>query len=202
MARSTILFALATAFLALAAFSVQARKSHTAAPPSSAVKKHPHHAPPHSVATTHPPGKEKPSHKKQPHHAPPHSRRNRHPLRHAAPPQSIVDERVALSPEPYAFADSCLAKLTDDCGAEIFRGILGNDGAGISKRCCVKLVAMGRRCRRWVLRAMLMLPELPRREKKEIRKRNAKVLNQCVAVRNALKFGDSPAPAPASSWWL
>ncbi|PIN20642.1 hypothetical protein CDL12_06674 [Handroanthus impetiginosus] len=180
MARPTILFVLA--ILALAMFSAQAikpphRNHAPAAPPPLTSKRHRHHALPH---------RNKHAHNKHTHHA-------------AAP--SPVDGNAALPPEPYpdfyAFAGRCLRKLTAECGREIFKGIFG-DKAAVSNSCCLELVAMGRRCHRGIVKATLALPELPKREKKEIKRRDARVWSQCVFVSDALKNWNNSSLLPPS----
>ncbi|KAK4436416.1 hypothetical protein Salat_0805300 [Sesamum alatum] len=115
--------------------------------------------------------------------------------KHHKLPQSPAG--AALPPEPYpgfyADAERCLKKLTTECGHEIFRGIFGAHDA-ISSKCCVELVAIGRRCHRKILKATLTLPDVPKREKKEILRRDAKVWLQCVSVSDGLKLGNSPSP--------
>ncbi|KAK4382925.1 hypothetical protein Sango_2827200 [Sesamum angolense] len=115
---------------------------------------------------------------------------------HKQPPSSPAG--AALPPEPYtgfyADAERCLSKLTEECGLEIFRGIF-RDHDAISNKCCVELVALGRRCHRKILKATLTLPEVPKREKKEILRRDAKVWSQCVLVSDALKHGHHLSPS-------
>ncbi|KAL2249007.1 UNVERIFIED_CONTAM: hypothetical protein Sindi_2374400 [Sesamum indicum] len=105
---------------------------------------------------------------------------------------------AALPPEPYpgfyTEAERCLTKLTEECGHEIFRGIF-RDHDTISNKCCVELVALGRRCHRKILKATLTLPEVHKREKKDILRRDAKVWSQCVLVSDALKHGHYPSPS-------
>ncbi|KAL0403016.1 UNVERIFIED_CONTAM: hypothetical protein Sradi_1942400 [Sesamum radiatum] len=117
--------------------------------------------------------------------------------KHHRPPPSPAG--AALPPEPYpgfyAEAERCLIKLTEECGCEIFRGIF-RDHDSISNKCCLELVALGRRCHRKILKATLTLPEVPKREKKEILRRDAKVWSQCVLVSDALKLGHDPSPFP------
>ncbi|KAL0452620.1 UNVERIFIED_CONTAM: hypothetical protein Slati_1240100 [Sesamum latifolium] len=117
--------------------------------------------------------------------------------KHHRPPPSPAG--AALPPEPYpgfyAEAERCLSKVTEKCGYEIFRGIFWNHDA-ISNKCCVELVALGRRCHRKILKATLTLPEVPKREKNEILNRDAKVWSQCVLVSDALKQGRDPSSSP------
>ncbi|KAK6117827.1 hypothetical protein DH2020_048425 [Rehmannia glutinosa] len=184
MAKSTLLFLLAATIFALPAFSATAQIHHIlAAPPLHAlIKKHPHHAPPHSTTTK----------KKHPHHVAAHTHR-------AAAPSPGNGKLEVPPPESYpgplyASAEKCLEKLTEECGFEIFRGIFGN--GAVSDQCCVKLVAMGRRCHRKILKATVRLPEMSKREKKLIKMRDAKIWSECVLVSDALKFGNSPSPSP------
>ncbi|KAI3470997.1 hypothetical protein Pfo_027660 [Paulownia fortunei] len=189
MARPTLLFALAAIILTLAAFSATALKPHKLAAPPPAFRKHPNHAPPHSPAVSSV-AKKKHAHKKHAH--------KRH-IHHAAAPSPVDSKRHGLPPEPYpgfyALADRCLDRLTEECGLDIFRGIFGDDEA-VSDKCCVELVAMGRRCHRGILTATLTLPELSKRDKKQIRRRDAQVWSQCVLVSEALQFGNSPSSSP------
>ncbi|KAL7102299.1 hypothetical protein ACP275_08G111100 [Erythranthe tilingii] len=175
MPKPTLLFALAATILSLAtaAFSVNAVKPHKthnlAAPPPRVFRYHPHQAPPHSAAA-------KRKHISQAHAHPP-----------AAPSPIISGERGALPPEPYQgfyeFADRCLDKLTEECGLEIFQGIFWEDEvAVISRKCCQKLVAVGRSCHEGILKATLKLPELPKREKNVMKRRDAQLWSQCVSI--------------------
>ncbi|KAI3458387.1 hypothetical protein Pfo_015050 [Paulownia fortunei] len=162
MARLSLLFVLAAAVLALAAFSAQARKTSTfhidaAAAPSSRIHIVHRHLPPSAIGkhgvhdATAPSGS-----KKQGHHAAalPGGKKQ---ATHAAELSPDYQD-FALPPEPYPGFYNCLEKLTEDCGVEIYGGIFGKDG--VSSRCCGQLVGLGSaaikgywkqplRCRSW-----------------------------------------------------
>ncbi|KAL8051066.1 hypothetical protein ABFX02_06G121300 [Erythranthe guttata] len=190
MAKPSLLFALAATILSLAtaAFSANA----------AAVKPHKlthslQAAPPPRVFGYHP------------HQAPPHSKKN-HRLIHAHPPAAvpptISGERGALPPEPYQgfyeFTDRCLDKLTEECGLEIFQGIFWEDEVTeISRKCCQKLVAVGRSCHEGLLKATMKLPGLPKREKSVVKRRDAQLWSNCVSIIGVPhKFSGSPSPSP------
>ncbi|KAL7108577.1 hypothetical protein ACP275_06G121000 [Erythranthe tilingii] len=186
MAKPSLLFALAATILSLANAAVKPHKTHSllqAAPPPRVFRYHPHQAPP------------------------PHSKKNhRRPEAHAhppaAPPPTISGERGALPPEPYQgfyeFTDRCLDKLTEECGLEIFQGIFWEDEvAEISRKCCQKLVAVGRSCHEGLLKATMKLPGLPKREKSVVKRRDAQLWSNCISIIGVPhKSGGSPSPSP------
>ncbi|GFP86646.1 hypothetical protein PHJA_000808400 [Phtheirospermum japonicum] len=106
---------------------------------------------------------------------------------HAVEPQL----KDAKPPEPYpgfyALVDKCLRKLSGNCGLDIFTAIFGDDKA-VSDDCCVNLVAMGRRCHRKIMKATMLLPEFERREKTEIKNKDAEIWSHCVLVSQKSKF--------------
>ncbi|PIN08954.1 hypothetical protein CDL12_18467 [Handroanthus impetiginosus] len=185
-----LIFLLAAA--ALAAFSVQARKTstfHTTTatfpfshrihvirghlPPSSAIGLH-------SVHQAAAPSGSKL--KQTPNAAAPSSGSKKHASYAAAPSPAYQD--YSLLRDPFAGFYECLERVTEECGLEIYRGIF--EKGGVSTRCCGQLVGLGRRCHDGIVEATLGLPELQAAniDKKEIKARDHKIWSQCVFITN------------------
>ncbi|CAK9135087.1 unnamed protein product [Ilex paraguariensis] len=108
-------------------------------------------------------------------------------------PSDFYADSPLPSPKGVAYLETCVKKLTEKCGNEVFSGVFVN--TPVTKECCKNLEKMGKLCHLKIVSTLLNVPlvQATSTEKSEILSKSDYVWSQCVSVGHVIGAAVSPS---------